>query len=341
MIKLEYLSKISSVISEDIVSTTIVRRNSIIRPLSRRVGYLSESSFLGKRYENLFLYPLDIQDQSLVLSAGDYIVQCDSGYIDISFFSRVYAKDPYHLSLSEETEVFFLFSKDCVKPSIYKEFLVLPFVENFSVPNYLNFSYSEISSRLTQEAYRSIWMSRFRNYIDTIDSSKEIPYGSLFVGAVSAKLEFDTIYGWFFSYGHIDDGTTFLCDSDSCIGDYRSLDYLSEPYFQTADLVGIDISVLFSFYKDSDNFISLVILPNYMGALIGKNSGEEFRYSLCGMSNFSDTPIMMIDGDLISVGFQNQQFLFEISSLFRYEILYIGYDGVSNYLNNKISGVYL
>lgn len=59
------------------------------------------------------------------------------------------------------------------------------------------------------------------------------------------------------------------------------------------------------------------------------------------LESTNDLKIMMIDGDLISVGFQNQQFLFEVPSLFRYETLYIGYDGVSNYLNNKISGVYL
>ena len=59
------------------------------------------------------------------------------------------------------------------------------------------------------------------------------------------------------------------------------------------------------------------------------------------LESTNDLEIMMIDGDLMSVGFQNQQFLFEVLSLFRYETLYIGYDGVSNYLNNKISGVYL
>jgi hypothetical protein len=341
VITLEYLSKISSVIREDFISTTLIRRNSVVRPLSRRISFLSESSFLGKRYENLFLYPRDTEDQSLILSPGDYIVQCDSGFIDIPFYAKVYAKEPYHLAVTETSEVFFLFSTDCENPSLYKENLILPFVDSISTPAYLNFPYSSISSRLLSDEHRALWMNRYRTYIDTIDPLKEISYGADFVGAISIKLEFDSLYGWYFSYNFEDDEQTFLLDAESIVGDYRSIDYLSEPSFQTADLSDVDLSVLISFYKDSDNYASLVVLPNYMGAMIGKNSGVEFRYSLCGLENYRDTPIMFFTTDSIAVGFQNQQYLFEFENLFQYETIFIGYDGISNYMNNKISEVYL
>ena len=327
MISVKYLSKTSSVINDETISKSVIRRGSVIRPLKTNVEFLANSSFLGKRYENLFLYSHETNDQSLVLEAGDYIVQCDSGEIEIVFYSVVIAKKPYHLSLSEETEVFFLFSDECRKPSIYKEAFVFPFTETVSLPNFLQFSFEELSKRLLKQESRLVWRNRYRNYIEELDISKEIDYSSSdFIGAASVKLDFNTMYGWFFSCNYVDDNQETLFDDYSALGHFRSFD---KP------------SVLMTYYKDESNYASLAILPDYSGVFVCKNNGTETIASLCCLTFGEDTPIMLFTRNAIAIGFSNKQYLFEFDSLFDYDTLFIGYDGMTEYMNNKILGVLL
>jgi hypothetical protein len=53
VITLEYLSKISSVIREDLISTTLIRRNSVVRPLY--IGYDGVSNYLNNKISGVYL----------------------------------------------------------------------------------------------------------------------------------------------------------------------------------------------------------------------------------------------------------------------------------------------
>lgn len=309
MIRVSYSGTISSLIFPGVINTGAIHSGATVRMSLRNVGYLDQSSFLCGGYENLFIdseYPVS---QSLMLHPGRYLVNCMAGTITVAFYDLVAGPFyPARLVIEEETEVFFIFSEDCDNPSLYESEFILPYTPGLARQNIV-----------------------------------EIPVGAL-NGRLSISLSCVGLNrtGWFESVYFVDTDRVYASFDDLVLGTYYGPALSSVELLQVIDMSTIVKSTVASYYTDENNYLALYILPNYATMMYGKVAGVEVRHILEPLNSQTAVMSFVIIGTTVTINMQGTQFMIEVPGiLVPFETVYIGYDGVGSYLNNRITGISL
>ncbi len=312
MIRIEHPSNISNVITQGIIEKhQIITRRSIVSNSLIEIEYYPGNSYLHSSYENLFLNSDIINDQSLVLNSGIYIVSCKEGTITIPFHGAVSKTEPFVLRLDETEEVFFTFSNDCKKPMIVKDFFNHTYIVVQSIPNFIEFE-------------KEIWddSRAIKSLLDYADTSWE----DNFLGGVILDFHYlnTNVPALMTSFYFLDDEEETLSNEENyAIGCYEDSPAQS----------------IISFYKDENNFLSININADFSLELNGKNSSVEVSEDLGILLQERDQIYFFFAESTVYIKIQNQEYIINFESLFEFLKVFIGFNGINNYLNNGVIGV--
>lgn len=334
MIKIRSFLTKSNVMYPNLIQVhPVVSRRVMITPSLHRSEMLPQSSYLAEPLNNLFLYPEYPESQSLLLSVGTYIVQCQDGEIEVFEKGTVTNTSPVIFTLSDDEEVFFTVSQDCYKPSLYKSVVKHPFVLDSRGANYLIFP-------------RSTWGDKSISYLE---NSPRTPYEieHLYVNGGEQILEDTTIFlGWnepslLTSLIWVDELEMFLDDDTAYFGWYENFQgaiQLSYSYPERYRATDGSAQTLVSIRKDSDNYLSVVFRGTII-SLEGKVEGTLYQENLGTVVSDNDKMSLYVGQDDIYVFVQRNMYKWSIPELFQFNTLFVGYNGSNSYFNGLVTEV--
>ena len=332
MIKAKGFLNKSSMFSSLFQEHPMISRGVMVRPSISGFETLSNSSYLSEPINNLFLYPEEPVSQSLILGVGTYVVHCERG--SISVFEKGEATYvPLFFTVSEEEEVFFTLSTDCYKPFLCKSVFRHPYVRDFRSDNYLEFPRSFWNTRTLSYFHSGIKTPYEIEhlYIDGIE--QEFSDGTVFLGWGNSDMVTELIW--------IDEMEMYLDDDLGIYGWYEEffgaiqLTYDYPERYRAVDGSG---QTLVSLYKDSSNHLS-VKFRGLQISLEGMVNGSEFQESLGVVSNIKDKASLFVSGNNIYIFIQRSMYKWTFSEFFLFDSLFVGFNGMQNYLNSLVTEV--
>lgn len=311
----------------------MVSRGVMVKPSLSGFDISPQSSYLSEPINNLFLYPEEPISQSVMLETGTYAVQCERGSILIFEKGECTSVTPFIFTISDNEEVFFTFSIDCYKPSLYKSVCKHPYVRDLRPANFLSFP-------------RSFWNSRELSYFH---SNVKVPYEieHLYINGVEQEFSENTVFlGWGNSdmlteLVWVDEMEMYLDDDLAIYGWYEEffgavqLTYHFPEKYRSVDGSG---QTLVSIYKDSLNHLS-VKFRGIQISLEGMVNGIAFQESLGVLTNLKDKTSLFVSGNNIYIFIQRSMYKWTFSEFFLFDSLFVGFNGMQNYLNSLVTEV--
>ncbi len=336
MIKFKSFITRSTMFYSDLVKPkSIIKRNSLVDPTTSKPYMLFRSSYLSESYENLFLYPREAISQSLLLDPGQYTISCSGGSIEIFEKGIAVAGTPFLLELENQEEIFFIMSNDCYRPSIYEGRIKHPYNDSIRMENTLTFP-------------KSIWQERELSYLQKI-SILPLSVEYVFVDGEEVPFEDSTFFvGWSDESKKIpfvltDDNELFLEDQNGILGWYDLfqgavlISYIKSPNLGSFN--SDDLFPIASFYKDSDNYLAVNFRQDNWIFLMGKINGVSIEENLGYIEESKEKLYFFLGDSHVYIHTQNRLYDFFYEDLFKFEKLYVGFDGFNNYYNNIVEGV--